>query len=53
MNLASLRAAFEWLLETIVIVLVCALTLLVICGFAALLGIWRVAKLEPAVVFRG
>lgn len=34
MNLASLRAAFEWLLETIVIVLVCALTALVICGFA-------------------
>lgn len=34
MNLASTRKAFEWLLETIVIVLVAALTLLVICGFA-------------------
>jgi len=33
-NFASLRTAFEWLLETIVIVLVAGLTLLVICGFA-------------------
>jgi TRAP-type C4-dicarboxylate transport system permease small subunit len=31
--MARLRTAFEWLLETIVIVLVAALTLLVICGF--------------------
>ena len=27
--------------------------LLFICGFSALLGIWRVARLEPAMVFRG
>ena len=33
--------------------LVVFVVILVICGFAALLGIWRVAKLEPAVVFRG
>jgi TRAP-type C4-dicarboxylate transport system permease small subunit len=33
-NLAGLRAVFEWLLETIVIALVVALTLLVIAGFA-------------------
>jgi TRAP-type C4-dicarboxylate transport system permease small subunit len=32
-NFASVRAGFERLLETIVIVLVAALTLLVICGF--------------------
>lgn len=34
MNLARLRYGFELLLEAIVIVLVSALTLLVICGFA-------------------
>lgn len=33
MNLARLRTGFELLLETIVIILVAALTLLVICGF--------------------
>lgn len=27
--------------------------ILFICGFSALLGIWRVARLEPAMVFRG
>ena len=33
MNIDRLRRGFEWLLETIVVVLVTALTLLVICGF--------------------
>ncbi len=33
MNLDSLRTGFERLLETIVVILVAALTLLVICGF--------------------
>ena len=34
MSFVRLRNGFEWLLETIVIVLVVGLTLLVICGFA-------------------
>jgi len=34
MTFTRLRAGFEWLLETIVVALVAALTLLVICGFA-------------------
>lgn len=33
MNLDRVRSGFEWLLETIVVVLVVALTALVICGF--------------------
>jgi TRAP-type C4-dicarboxylate transport system permease small subunit len=33
LNIDRLRGGFEWLLETIVIVLVTALTALVICGF--------------------
>lgn len=33
MNTDRLRRGFEWLLETIVVVLVVALTVLVICGF--------------------
>jgi putative ABC transport system permease protein len=27
--------------------------ILLICGLSSLLGIWRVARLEPAMVFRG
>jgi TRAP-type C4-dicarboxylate transport system permease small subunit len=33
LNLDRVRGAFEWLLETIVVVLVVVLTVLVICGF--------------------
>jgi TRAP-type C4-dicarboxylate transport system permease small subunit len=33
LNIDRLRGGFEWLLETIVVVLVTALTVLVICGF--------------------